>query len=130
MSLANIIMLIHIPTGGIFMIEKRNIGLAILYSILTCGIYTMYWFVKITDESNALSGEQEISGGMALLLLIVTCGIYGYFWSYKIGKTMYKAQERSGINPNDNSILYIILTFFGLSIVSYAIIQSDINDLV
>lgn len=112
------------------MIGKRSVGLAILYSIITCGIYTMYWFVKLTDEANALSGEEEISGGMALLLLIVTCGIYGYFWSYKMGKTMYRAQERSGMRPNDNSILYIILTVFGLGIVSYAIIQSDINDLV
>lgn len=113
------------------MIQKRNIGLAILYSIITCGLYGMYWFVKITDEANTLSGETEpTSGGLSLLLLIVTCGIYGYFWSYKMGKIMYKAQERAGMHPSDNSILYLILAFFQLSIVSYAIIQSDINDLV
>ncbi|HHT98075.1 MAG TPA: DUF4234 domain-containing protein [Clostridiales bacterium] len=112
------------------MIQKRNIGLAILYSILTCGIYSMYWFVKITDEANALSGKVETTGGMALLLSIVTCGIYRYFWSYKMGKTIYTAQERLGVNPMDNSILYLILSIFGLDIVSYAIIQSDINVLV
>lgn len=112
------------------MIQKRSIGLAILFSILTCGIYSMYWFVKMTDEANALSGEAETSGGIALLLTIVTCGIYSLFWNYKMGKTMEKAQQRAGVAATDNSVLYLILAIFGFQIVSYCIIQSDINTLV
>lgn len=115
---------------GETMIEKRSIGLAILFTILTCGIYGMYWFVKLTDEANALSGDQEMSGGMALLLTIVTCGIYTLFWNYQMGKKMLKAQERAGVTGSDNSIVYLILAIFGFQIVSYAIIQSDINALV
>lgn len=116
--------------GGIKMIQKRSIGLGILFTILTCGLYSMYWLVKITDEANTLSGEQRTSGGVALLLTIVTCGIYGYFWSYQIGKTMQEAQLKAGRNASDNSILYLILSIFGLDIITYAIVQSDINDLV
>ena len=112
------------------MIEKRNVGLAILFSILTCGIYGMYWFVKMTDEVNLLSGEQEMSGGIALLLTIVTCGIYSLFWNYQMGKRILKAQDRVGVTGSDNSILYLILSILGFQIVSYAIIQSDINALV
>ena len=112
------------------MIEKRSIGLGILFTILTCGIYGLYWLVKITDEAAELSGDKSMSGGTVLLLTIITCGIYTYFWSYKIGKIMYKAQERDGKTPTDNSILYLILAIFGLPIVSYCIIQSEINDIV
>ncbi len=112
------------------MIEKRNIGLAILFSILTCGIYSIYWFIKMTDESNALSGELEMSGGMAFLLTIVTCGIYTLFWNYKMGKKMQIAQQRAGVPAADNSVLYLILAIFGFQIISYCIIQSDINALV
>lgn len=112
------------------MIEKRSIGLGILLTILTCGIYGLYWFVKITDEAGELSGDKSMSGGMALLLTLVTCGIYTYFWSYKMGKLMYQAQERDGKTPIDNSVLYLILSIFGLTIVSYCIIQSDINDII
>lgn len=90
----------------------------------------MYWLVKITDEANILSGEQRTSGGVALLLTIVTCGIYGYFWNYQIGKTIYRAQLKAGRPASDNSILYLILSVLGLDLVSYAIVQSDINDLV
>lgn len=112
------------------MIEKRNIGLAILFSILTCGIYSIFWFIKMTDESNMLSGQNETSGGMAFLLTIVTCGIYTLFWNYKMGKKMQLAQERAGVHATDNSVLYLILAIFGFQIISYCIIQSDINDLV
>ena len=112
------------------MIEKRGIGLAILLTIVTCGIYGIYWFIKITDESNALSGEQYASGGMSFLLTIVTFGIYGFFWSYNMGKKLMGAQQNAGMVPSDNSILYILLTVFGLQIVVYCIAQSEINKLV
>lgn len=112
------------------MIEKRNIGLSILFAILTCGIYSMYWLVKLTDEAGELSGDRSMTGGMSLLLTIVTCGIYGFFWNYKMGKVMYKAKERSGMVPQDNSVLYLILAIFGLGIVSYCIIQSEINEII
>ncbi len=63
------------------MIQKRSIGLAIIFSILTCGIYSIYWFIKLTDEASYLSGDDSMSGGKAFLLTIVTCGIYFFFWN-------------------------------------------------
>lgn len=36
-------------------IEQRNIGLCIVLSIVTCGIYGIYWFIKLTDEVNVLA---------------------------------------------------------------------------
>ncbi|WMM25212.1 DUF4234 domain-containing protein [Tissierella sp. MB52-C2] len=111
-------------------IQKRNIGLAIIFTILTCGLYGIYWFISITDEASNLSGDNSMSGGMAFLLTVVTCGIYFFFWSYKIGKIMCQAQDRAGMMPNDNSILYLILAFLQLSIVSCCIIQSDINNII
>lgn len=120
----------HNNLGGIKMIQERNIGLCILYSILTCGIYGIYWFIKLTDEANYLGGEGgEISGGIAFLLSLVTCGIYTHFWNYKMGKLMYQAQLNAGRPATDNSILYVILGIFGFSIVNHCIIQSDINTL-
>lgn len=109
------------------MITKRNVGLAIVFTIISCGFYGIYWFIMITDEANYLSGEGETSGGMAFLLTIVTCGLYKFYWNYKMGKVMMRAQENMGMFPSDNSILYLILSLFGLDIISYSIIQSDIN---
>ena len=112
--------------GAIIMVQQRNIALCIIYSIITCGIYQIYWFMKITDETNELSGNTTLaSGGMAFLLTIVTCGIYGWYWAYKMGE---KIDIIKG-TPNANSgILYVILQFFKLGIVNYCLIQDTLNN--
>lgn len=69
------------------MIKQRNIALCIVFSIITFGIYALYWFVCLTNDANQESGQTDAtSGGVALLLTIVTCNIYGWFWAYKMGE--------------------------------------------
>ena len=47
-------------------IEKRSIPKAIIYSIITCGIYAIYWMYKLTGEAHELAGEQTTAtGGMS-----------------------------------------------------------------
>ncbi len=109
------------------MIQKRDIVLAIVLSIVTCGIYGLYWFVVLTDDANRISEDDTTSGGISLLLTIITCGIYGIYWSYKMGKKIYDAGQNYNKNIPDNSILYLILSLFGFSIINYCLIQSDLN---
>ena len=108
-------------------VPNRNIALAIVFSIITCGIYGLYWFVVMTDESNKVSGDNGTSGGLALLFTILTCGIYGIYWYYKMGQKMYQAGKMHNKEISDNSILYLILGIFGFGIISYALIQNDLN---
>ena len=105
-------------------VEKRELVKAIVLSIVTCGIYGIFWFVKLTDEMNAMTGRQnETSGGISFLLTLVTCGIYGIYWAYKMGE---KTDELSG-NSSSNKILYLVLQLFGFGIVVYALAQDAIN---
>ena len=107
-------------TGGIV---ERSIVTSILLTVLTCGIYSIYWFIRITDEMNQVSGEGGTSGVIAFLLNLVTCGIYGFYWAYKIGeKRDYVANEKG-----DSKIIYIALVFFGLGIIVYALVQDTLN---
>lgn len=43
------------------------------------------------------------------------------------GKRMYEAGKKHGIAIADNSVLYLILSIFGLGIVNYCLIQNDLN---
>lgn len=108
-------------------ITKREIVLCIVLSIITCGIYGLVWFVLMTNESNSLVEEKTASGGLALLYTILTCGIYSIYWNYKMGKKMYEAGLKNNKNIDDNSILYLVLSLFGFSIVNYCLIQNDLN---
>ena len=110
--------------------KERNIAVAIILSIITCGIYGIYWFIMINNETKDASKDASMpSGGLAFLLILITCGIYGYYWAYQMGKHLEKAQSNSGLNATDNSILYLILQLFGLGIINWAIMQNDLNEI-
>ena len=112
--------------------KERNIALCIVLSIITCGIYGFYWMIVLTDDTVYASNRKlySTSGGVAFLLTLITCGIYGFYWDYQIGKSINQAQQDKNIPASDNSILYIVLRIFKLSIVSYALIQNDLNKMV
>ena len=108
-------------------LPERNIVVCILLSLITCGIYSIYWFIVMTDESNMVSDDQTASGGTAFLFTIITCGIYFYYWNYKMGQKLHQAGQKYNKPIGDNSIVYLLLSIFGLGIINYCIIQSDLN---
>lgn len=115
------------PMGPQF-IQQRNIAIAIVLSLVTCGIYAIIWFVKMVDELNTVSDNREgKSGGTVFLLSLVTCGIYALIWMYKAGDLINAAQAKRGMPQSGNGVLYLVLSLFGLGIVSYALIQSELN---
>jgi hypothetical protein len=110
------------------MLEKRSVGLSIFLSIITCGFYALYWMAKINDDSYQILGIPEYtSGGMVILLDIVTCGIYGIYWSYKIGDRLDQIRVNTGRAPGSLSILYLLLSLFGFSIITLALAQNELN---
>jgi hypothetical protein len=110
------------------MINRREIVISIILSLVTCGIYGIIWMVGLNDDVKTVSGDTSLpSGGVVFLLTLVTCGIYGIYWYYKMGELMKTAYPKYGMEVKDNAILYLILGLFGLGIVNYIIIQSDLN---
>jgi len=110
------------------MVQPKNIATAIILSIVTCGIYGIIWFINLNDDVNTLAMDREApSGGVAFLLTLVTCGIYSWFWMYKMGEKLDNCYVAKGFPSGNRGILYLILAFFGLGIVSYALMQDSIN---
>lgn len=70
---------------------------------------------------------KEKNIAVCVILSIVTFGIYYIYWNYKIGKVMYEAKLKSGIQSNNHSVIYLILTITGLGIVNYCLIQNELN---
>ena len=110
--------------------ERRDIIVAIILSIVTCGIYSIYWTYKIAQGFYVTPTQERVNTtpGTTILLWIVTCGIYGYYCYYKWGRATAEISQYYGRNDDDKAILYLILSIFGLSIVCDALIQSDFND--
>ena len=102
---------------------NRNIVVCIILSIVTCGIYGMYWMYKINEEMNEIAGNKEYTSGVVVILLtLVTFGIYGWFWWKKIGDI-----QVADSGEGNWGIIYLVLAIVELSIVNYALTQSYIN---
>ena len=109
------------------LIEKRSIPAAIIFTIITCGIYGLYWDFKIWDSLYRATNRPS-SAGVDVLLSIVTCGIYYVYMMYKAGKMESEAYNMYGLGTKDDRILYLILSIFGFAIIVMAILQSNINN--
>lgn len=102
--------------------NQRNVVTCILLTIVTCGIYGIYWVYALNNDVARMNNDPE-DGGTVLLLSLITCGIYYIIWQYKMGE---KIEQAGGKN---DGVVYLILAIFSLSIVSSALMQTEINNL-
>ncbi len=105
-------------------IEKRNIALAVVLSIITCGIYAIVWVVKMMKEAVQFKDENDDA------LLEILLGIFllpvGFFLAEK---KFAEGCQAKGIPHEDRTILYLILGLIGLGIVDMIMLQSDLNNI-
>jgi hypothetical protein len=109
------------------MVKEKNIAANIILSIVTCGIYAWVWLSQMVDDVNTISGQEGTSGLKVVLFSIITCGIYLWVWLYKTGDVLDSVRKANGEAPNNQSLIYLVLAIFQLGIVSFALIQSEIN---
>lgn len=110
-------------------IQRRNIALCIVLSIVTCGIYGLYWLYCMAEDVNLLNSRPNAaSGGLVLLLSIITCGIYELYWLYRTGEDLDRLRVDRGGLPGHLGILYLLVALVGFGIISYALLQSELNE--
>lgn len=112
-------------------VKEKSIGLCVVLSIVTCGIYGIYWLYTIAHDLNDLcesqNQEKGAEPGLVVVLGIVTCGIYSLYYLWKAGKMVASLTRSNGQHPSDDSIVLMVLSLLQLSLVSYCILQSHIN---
>ena len=107
---------------------KRNVALMLILSVVTCGLYSLYWIYAARTEFKQFSGYPDVNPALELLLCLI-CFPYTYFWIYKFSIDIARCQREHGKPGTDNSVINLLLTFFGLFIVSELIIQTQLNEL-
>ena len=102
--------------------ERSILGMIVL-SVITVGIYDVYWYIKFQMELKEKTGEGF--GGLAhFLVTLLTLGIYGLYWNYAAGKRL------ASQGADDWSILYLVLPFIaGAGIISPFLMQNQANNL-
>lgn len=109
--------------------QKRSVIAVILFTLLTGGIYGIYFIYTTTKDLNELTDDYRLRPGWTLLFGLITCGLYMFYWWYRINDLVMAAQVQA-LRPyrSDNRLLFIVLRIFGLSVINMAILQADLND--
>ncbi|WP_255200716.1 DUF4234 domain-containing protein [Enterococcus gallinarum] len=83
--------------------KKKSILMVILLTIITCGIYSLFWLYQTTQDLTEYSEDYRLTPGMSVLLTIITCGLYQIYWWYRIADIFITAQEKTKFpRINDN----------------------------
>jgi hypothetical protein len=107
-----------------------NIPLYLILTILTCGLFNLYWNHRQMEACNVLLDRRAFSFWTWLLLTILTCGIYHIFYQYKMGAAIVEIQHLLKRDVFDKlPLLSVIVTILGFSIVVDCIHQNEINKL-
>ena len=96
------------------MIKERNIVSVYLLTIVTLGIYGIYWEVKTKEELKSLGADIPT----AWLLIVPIASIY---WLYK-----YAEGYSTKVKKDNNGVLWFVV-FWLVGIIMPAIVQSDLN---
>lgn len=106
----------------------QNIGACIVLSLMTFGLFGLYWQYKQMQILNAWIGREEHVFWRWLFLSILTCGIYEIFEEYKMAQSINQVEHRYKMLVHRNlPATSVILTLIGLGIVATAIQQHHIN---
>lgn len=101
--------------------------MVLLFGFLTCGLYLIYWNIKVAEVLNAVAGKEVISQPIAIFAGCCTpVNIYFYYLAGK--EALPKVYERTGELQKDQSTLLIVLGFF-FPFAAAMIVQGDINRL-
>ena len=107
--------------------EVRDPIMVMVLSLVTCGIYQLYWISKSYEELNRGLGREQFNFVKDLLLSVVTCGIYGIYamWQFLNGVT--ELQQKWGVQPKfEAPIMFIVLFVFGPAVTFMA--QDSLNN--
>lgn len=110
--------------------DEIGIAFGIVMSLLTCGLYNIYWNYRQFKAMNELLGREEFSFVAWLLLSIVTCGLFHIYYEYKMGSELQAWMKANGHDVSPNlALVGLALSCFGLTIIADAVYQHELNRL-
>lgn len=101
--------------------------MVLVFGILSCGLYLIYWNIKMAEVLNAVADKEIISQPIAIFAgCCMPVNVYFYYLAGK--EALPKVYERTGEPLKDQSTLLIILGFL-FPVIAAMIVQGDVNKL-
>lgn len=113
---------------GSIPVFKNDPILVLALSLVTCGLYAIYWNMKAAEVLNAVVGRELISTPVAVLPLC--CPIAYLYYYHLAGQALGPLGEATGQGDalKQKSTLLLILAFFFYPAAAM-IVQGHVNEL-
>jgi hypothetical protein len=108
--------------------HTASIALYLVLTILTLGIFNLYWNYRQMRSCNELLARHEFSFVLWILLVILTCGLYHFYYQYKMGAAINEIQRLEDLPVTDGlPLLSLIAAVLGVGVVADCIHQHELN---
>ena len=109
---------------------KLSIGWRLFLTLMTCGIYGIFWYSKQMQILNAWLGRETYSFWQTFWIGLLTCGVYNLYTEYQMARGIIEVRTKYGMQHDPNfPTVYMLLYFCTIVIGSFAIMQKEINKL-
>ena len=98
--------------------EQGSLGMQVLLTIVTLGVYSIYWVYK-TSEQLAGGTDADINPGLLLILFIIPLVNIYAIWQF--------SNAAEGVTDQDGVVLFILFVVFAPA--AWYLIQSGINEI-
>lgn len=109
------------------MLQNRSVATVVVLSIITCGIYSLYWAYVTINALDAQGKSSNMSTTLQFVLMFLGVGYIIFALNADANLNSIKASR--GIPTVDNQVVYLILGVV-FPIVLIALVQNEINQLV
>ncbi len=117
-------------------VTPRSPATVLVLCVVTCGLYQLFWYHHIYEETVAVAGETPTGNGywLDLLLTVITCGVYGVFVDYKLCNLLNGVLQELGhrVDKNESTVVVVLdvsayLTGWMANLVTTALAQDQLN---
>lgn len=108
--------------------------MVVLLTMVTCGIYKLFWLYRTTSELRAATGDPTLNAGTDVLLSLVTCGFWGAYAEYRNTQKIHDVLRSRDPSHRDQSQTVLILMVTSVIVgvtwfVASFIVQEEFNAL-
>jgi len=113
-------------------LTRRSPITVVVLSLVTFGLYALYWLYVTTEELAQETGHGDLSPTMDVLLAICTFGLWGMYAAYRNAGIVHEELAAAGITRQDKSLVVgvaLAATFFSgwAWLVAVAVLQEELN---
>ncbi|MFI5349967.1 MAG: DUF4234 domain-containing protein [Elusimicrobiota bacterium] len=107
-----------------------DVAAGIIFSVITCGLYNVYWNYRQMQALNILMGRREFSFAKWAILTLLTFGLYHIYYEYRMGVELQGWLTAHGRAVNEHlALIGLLLSMFALTVVADAVYQHELNKL-